>query len=426
MTIYKCKMCGAPLNNNGDALVLECEWCGTQQSIEEAEVQKKESLYENAKQLIEQGDKDSISTAVAMLKAIPGWRDADSLYGKYRLKGLAYTKYKEYLNKYPVMNEREQLDDVWETLIQSLRETKTVNSAWGKVSLVIALIAIVCVVMGFSKIAYIFKSWTPSLLIVLGLIFLGLSFVFFMLKVLVRRFAIVSAIDEYENKRDACSGAPDFYEFAPELQQYKSVVDQYLFEEPLKSKRQLTEDWEKQRDRVLEKRENEKKRRFQLAEEQLKQDLENLEHQAQAIKEKYAAEKERLQHKKDSMVSQLASLGILQFSARKELKEKIPHIDEELADLPEQQMHEMNALEIKRVHLKEKHEQRKQGIEQSIIAQFSIPKSPDEEELDSRMAIAEKAITENINEEKRLIRTLGYKYCATKNKKVRRYMKVRK
>ena len=51
MAILKCKMCGGDLEVNGDASVLECEYCGTQQTVPNVDNEKKTNLFNRANRL---------------------------------------------------------------------------------------------------------------------------------------------------------------------------------------------------------------------------------------------------------------------------------------------------------------------------------------------------------------------------------------
>ena len=50
MAVFKCKMCGAPLEIGSETVVL-CEYCGTQQTVPVADNEKKISLYARAHKL---------------------------------------------------------------------------------------------------------------------------------------------------------------------------------------------------------------------------------------------------------------------------------------------------------------------------------------------------------------------------------------
>ena len=48
MSILKCKMCGAPLNIEGNATVAICEYCGTKQTIPKLDDDRRANLYDRA------------------------------------------------------------------------------------------------------------------------------------------------------------------------------------------------------------------------------------------------------------------------------------------------------------------------------------------------------------------------------------------
>ena len=51
MAFLKFKMCGGDLEVNGDASVLDCEYCGTQQTVPNVEDEKKTNLFNRANRL---------------------------------------------------------------------------------------------------------------------------------------------------------------------------------------------------------------------------------------------------------------------------------------------------------------------------------------------------------------------------------------
>lgn len=51
MAIFKCKMCGGELNITGDEKVVECEYCGSKQTVPKADDEKKVNLFNRANRL---------------------------------------------------------------------------------------------------------------------------------------------------------------------------------------------------------------------------------------------------------------------------------------------------------------------------------------------------------------------------------------
>ena len=51
MAILKCKMCGGDLNVTADEKIVECEFCGTTQTIPEVSDEKKTNLFNRANRL---------------------------------------------------------------------------------------------------------------------------------------------------------------------------------------------------------------------------------------------------------------------------------------------------------------------------------------------------------------------------------------
>ena len=45
MAIYKCKMCGGELDVQGNISVIECDFCGTKQTVPTANDEKVQTLF---------------------------------------------------------------------------------------------------------------------------------------------------------------------------------------------------------------------------------------------------------------------------------------------------------------------------------------------------------------------------------------------
>ena len=58
MAVYKCKMCGGDLNIEADLNVIECEYCGTTQTVPGADNEKKVNLFNRANRLRFNGEFD--------------------------------------------------------------------------------------------------------------------------------------------------------------------------------------------------------------------------------------------------------------------------------------------------------------------------------------------------------------------------------
>lgn len=50
MTVFKCKMCGAPLEVGGETTAT-CEYCGTAQTLPKLDDEKIANLYDRANQI---------------------------------------------------------------------------------------------------------------------------------------------------------------------------------------------------------------------------------------------------------------------------------------------------------------------------------------------------------------------------------------
>lgn len=63
MAIFKCKMCGGDLEINDTDKVIECEYCGTNQTVPSADNEKKLNLFNRANRLRINGEFDK-ATAI--------------------------------------------------------------------------------------------------------------------------------------------------------------------------------------------------------------------------------------------------------------------------------------------------------------------------------------------------------------------------
>ena len=46
MALFKCKMCGGSLENAAGTTVIECEYCGTQQTLPKLDDDKRANMYD--------------------------------------------------------------------------------------------------------------------------------------------------------------------------------------------------------------------------------------------------------------------------------------------------------------------------------------------------------------------------------------------
>ena len=51
MSLYKCKMCGGDLEVNEGVTIVECEYCGTKQTVPKAMDEKLQNLFNRANTL---------------------------------------------------------------------------------------------------------------------------------------------------------------------------------------------------------------------------------------------------------------------------------------------------------------------------------------------------------------------------------------
>ena len=58
MAILKCKMCGGDLDIGDDAKIIECEYCGTKQTVPDVNNEKKINLFNRANRLRMVGEFD--------------------------------------------------------------------------------------------------------------------------------------------------------------------------------------------------------------------------------------------------------------------------------------------------------------------------------------------------------------------------------
>ena len=67
MAVFKCKMCGAALNLQGDEKIIECEFCGTQQTLPRLTDETRENLYDRANHFRRNNDYDKATSIYEQL-----------------------------------------------------------------------------------------------------------------------------------------------------------------------------------------------------------------------------------------------------------------------------------------------------------------------------------------------------------------------
>jgi hypothetical protein len=72
--IFRCKICGGPVELKPDETVGICRDCGTKQEIE------KSVIYTEAETLALQDTEESLEQAILLYRSIPGWQDANKRY----------------------------------------------------------------------------------------------------------------------------------------------------------------------------------------------------------------------------------------------------------------------------------------------------------------------------------------------------------
>ena len=62
MAIYKCKMCGGELNISDDMKIIECDYCGTKQTLPKLDDEQKANLYDRANHFRRNNEYDKAMT----------------------------------------------------------------------------------------------------------------------------------------------------------------------------------------------------------------------------------------------------------------------------------------------------------------------------------------------------------------------------
>ena len=101
MAVLKCKMCGGDLNAAGGEKVVECEFCGTTQTVPDGNDEKKTNLFNRANRLRIAGEFDKAAGIYESITAeFPD--DAESYWGLCLCKfGIEYVDVPKTVRKIP-------------------------------------------------------------------------------------------------------------------------------------------------------------------------------------------------------------------------------------------------------------------------------------------------------------------------------------
>ena len=67
MAVFKCKMCGGDLTVTAESKIVECEYCGTNQTVPSADNEKKMTLFNRANRLRLNGEFDKAAVLYEQL-----------------------------------------------------------------------------------------------------------------------------------------------------------------------------------------------------------------------------------------------------------------------------------------------------------------------------------------------------------------------
>ena len=112
MSILKCKMCGAPLNIEGNATVAICEYCGTKQTIPKLDDDRRANLYDRASHFRRNNEFDKAAGIYEQILAEDS-TDAEAYWSLVLCRyGIEYVEDPETRKRIPTVN-RTQMTSVY-------------------------------------------------------------------------------------------------------------------------------------------------------------------------------------------------------------------------------------------------------------------------------------------------------------------------
>lgn len=376
---------------------------------EQAERERKDGIYEKARLLMDTGNQRDLTEAIELFNSIANWKDASRLAEKLEKKKIIADRYGEYLADYPIVREKNTIASVKSNLIQMLKETKFGKKGFPTYAVVF---------LALSLLSLFSFNIFPAM--VLGAIFAWI----YISKVAIKRAGIVNAILEYEQKSEICSRVPDFYTYAPEMEQYKSICDAFIAEQGSIVSCKEMDEWKRANEAVIIRRETEKQKRLQLAEQEFQGLMANLSNREKEIKENFDRKEQQLSKEKADKTSKFVTLNIFQITEKKEIKERLQSIEAELAALPSRLNEELKSIQGKRTNALNNLHRQKERIERDVIASFPIPPSPENAIAERITNIAVEEVSRKVKEERSSHRMRDKNYRATIKEIIKRYMNM--
>ena len=112
MSILKCKMCGAPLNIEGNATIAVCEYCGTKQTIPKLDDDRRANLYDRASHFRRNNEFDKAAGIYEQILAEDS-TDAEAYWSLVLCRyGIEYVEDPETRKRIPTVN-RTQMTSVY-------------------------------------------------------------------------------------------------------------------------------------------------------------------------------------------------------------------------------------------------------------------------------------------------------------------------
>lgn len=392
------------------------------QEQEKAERQRKDKIYEKVQVLIASGDDGNLKEAISLLQSIPDWKDASQLIDEFGKKLIVIEKYNEYISAYPVLREKSQIFAVKKNLMQLLQDTRIGKKEFPSYIFAFLLLAFLSFYRGFTNLDYLEYSLFPLLFLFAGLVFVIVFVVFYIFLVYLKRIGLVSTILEYEDKINDISHIPDFYSYAPEMVEYKTISDAYISEKEKVVGNKEMEEWENAKEAILRQREAEKQSQLRIAEEQYKGHMDNLKNQEVVIQEKYNREEQRLNREKTDKTSKYVTLGLLHVAEKKEIKDRLQQIDARLSALPTELNSELQKIQKQKNEALINLNKQKERIQRSISANLTIPKNPEAIVNLNMMNMARAEAKKKQKEEFLKLRNMDKQYLKSMSNKVKKYM----
>ena len=295
--------------------------------------------------------------------------------------------YEDYVSEYPVVKERTQVAEVRKKTVQLLQDSKLGKKGFPNNVLILGILAIGSFFIGL---------WIP------GLILGGVCAWMYTTQVHTKRAGMVNVIHQCDETISALSAAPNFYDYAPAMAEFKKEADAYIAEKESLVDTKALENWKKQQATIQEQRATEIRRQTQVLEELHQSRITDLVRKEFSIREKYRGEEQRLTKEKADKTAKYVTLNIFQVSERKAIKERLPEIDRRLAIIPNELNDALQRVENEKINANKNLQQEKDRVTRAVEAQYPIPPSPAQsfDEAILRIANAEVDKQQKIEQQK--------------------------